>query len=100
MSTLSSGAAENMYYFATCANYPGGAYSFSTCGTTTWDTIVSFRETAAPNICSDDAASCPSNTFATTFTGTVASGPGLRVLYIDGYGATEFGPYSLTYTLP
>jgi hypothetical protein len=91
---------ENMYYFATCTDYPGGAYSFSTCGTTTWDTLLSFREGSSTNACNDDAASCGSDAFASMITGNVASGAGLRVVYVDGYDTFESGAYSLTYTVP
>ncbi len=83
---------EVTYWFTTCEGSTATAYTASTCGTATWDTVLEQRSAARTPlaVCNDDACSLQS-----TISGTIAAGAGLHTLYVDGFGATSAGPYTL-----
>jgi hypothetical protein len=88
---------ENTYFWYSCQSYAGGAFSASTCGGASWDTVLYQRSASRSptEICNDDACSVQSN-----ISGSIPSGPGLHTLYIDGFGSTSSGAYTITYTRP
>jgi len=90
---------ENTYYWYTCGAATGGAFSASTCGRATWDTLLEQRSALrTANICNDDGSggTCGRQS---TVTSTIPAGAGIHTLYVDGFGIMS-GAYSVAITRP
>ena len=93
---------ENTYYWYTCQAATGGAFSASTCGRATWDTVLEQRSALrGANICNDDnTGGCGRQS---TVTSTIPAGAGIHTLYVDGYTNAfigSSGAYSVVITRP
>lgn len=87
---------ENAYWWTSCPNDPGGAFSASTCGGATWETVLALQLPATtPYTCSLDSCSLQS-----AISSTIPAGAGLRVLAVDGEGGTDKGAYSMMVSRP
>lgn len=87
---------ENAYWWTSCPSDPGGAFSASTCGGATWETVLALQIPAStPYTCSLDSCSLQS-----AISSTIPAGAGLRVLAVDGEGGTDKGAYSMMVTRP
>lgn len=87
---------ENAYWWTSCPSDPGGAFSASTCGGATWETVLALQIPAStPYTCSLDSCSLQS-----AINSTIPAGAGLRVLAVDGEGGTDKGAYSMMVTRP
>lgn len=87
---------ENAYWWASCPNDPGGAFSASTCGGASWETVLALELPASkPYSCSLDSCSLQASIMS-----MIPAGAGLRVLAVDGEGGTDKGAYTLTVTRP
>jgi hypothetical protein len=90
---------ENTYYWYTCGAATGGAFSASTCGRATWDTLLEQRSALrTANICNDDGSggTCGRQS---TVTSTIPAGAGIHTLYVDGFGSAS-GAYSVAINRP
>jgi len=83
---------EVAYYFTTCPNFVQTAFTASTCGAATWDTVLEQRSAGRTplSFCNDDACSVQS-----TVTGNIPAAQGLHTLYVDGFGGAS-GAYTLS----
>ncbi len=87
---------ENAYWWTSCPADPGGAFSASTCGGATWETVLALQLPAStPYTCSLDSCSLQS-----AISSTIPAGAGLRVLAVDGEGGTDKGAYSMMVSRP
>lgn len=94
-SCISAGP-ENGYWWTSCPTDTGGALSASTCGGTTWQSVLEVQIPGSiPYACNLD--SCGLQTVLDT---NVPAGAGLRVLSVDGESGSDEGPYSLTVSRP
>jgi hypothetical protein len=92
---LAAGA-ENSYWWARCPSDPGGTLTASTCGGTTWESIVEVQiPKSVPYQCNLDGCGLQSS-----LTAEVPPGAGLGVLSIDGQGGSDYGAYSMTVARP
>ncbi len=88
--------AENSYWWARCPGDQGGTLTASTCGGTTWESIVEVQiPKSLPYLCNLDGCGLQSS-----LTATVPAGAGLGVLSIDGQGGSDHGAYSMTVSRP
>jgi hypothetical protein len=107
--TISTGSActaagpEDTFYWYTCGGSAGGAFTATTCGRATWDTVLDQRSagrtTPGVSVCNDDVgtAMCLRQS---TVNSTIPAGPGLHALYIDGFATTSSGAYAILTTRP
>jgi hypothetical protein len=88
-----STAPESTWWSVTCPDFMGTAYTATTCGTATWDTVLDQRSaTRTPlAVCNDDACGLQS-----TLTNSIPAGAGLHTLYLEGYNAAALGAFGLT----
>ena len=87
---------ENAYWWAGCPSDPGGAFSASTCGAASWETVLALElPESKPYTCSVDSCSLQAS-----MTATIPAGAGLRVLAVDGEGGTDKGAYTVTVSRP
>jgi len=87
---------ENAYWWTSCPSDPGGAFSASTCGGASWETVLALELPASkPYACSLDSCSLQAS-----MSTTIPAGAGLRVLAIDGQGGADKGAYTLAVTRP
>lgn len=86
------------YWWTTCPDYAGGAFSASTCTGTSFDTVLSLQVPRTDSLsCVNDTDACGRQSSLKT---TVPPGAGLNVLSLGGGGSVSAGPYVLTYTRP
>jgi hypothetical protein len=86
------------YWWTTCPDYAGGAFSASTCTGTTFDTVLSLQVPRTDLLsCVNDVEACGRQSLLKT---TVPPGAGVNVLSLGGGSAVAAGPYVLTYTRP
>ena len=91
-----AGGPENAYWWLTCPSSPGGAFTASTCGSTTFDTIVSLQIPSTEAVmCDDDTCS-----FQSTVSATLPAGAGLFAVAVDGFSSAQHGTYTLEATRP
>jgi hypothetical protein len=86
-----AGGNDVSYWFATCPNFVSVPFTASTCTGTSFDTILTLRNTGAVAACGDDSCLTQS-----TVTSTLPGGANLYTLNLDGW-STSSGPYTLTY---
>jgi hypothetical protein len=90
-----SSSPENAYWWRSCPEYAGGAFSASTCSRAGWDTILNLANgSSVGNACNDDSCGLQS-----TITATIGSGAGIHVLTVEGY-STNAGTYTVAVTRP
>jgi hypothetical protein len=97
-SSCGSGGPENTYFWHTCPSAAGGAFSATTCSRASWDTSLAQRSparTATPSVCNDDACGTQSQLSA-----TIPAGAGVHALYVDGFGSSSSGTYTVSVTRP
>jgi hypothetical protein len=93
-----AGGAEDTYWWTTCPDFAGGDFFASTCGGTTYDTVLAMQiPRSAAVVCNDDDNTCGRQS---TVAVTLAPGAGLHSLLVDGQVGTSVGPYTLAYTRP
>jgi hypothetical protein len=89
---------ENSYWWLTCPDYIGGAFSASTCTGTSFDTILALQVPRTKIAsCIDDSDPCGTRS---SMKSTIPPGAGLNVLSIDGGSMSAFGAYQIIYTRP
>ncbi len=101
-----AGGPENTYYWYTCGDFPGGAFSASFCSTgadASYDTSLAQLSTTSEgsvDTCNDDSCSYAArvNTF-------IPAGAGIHTLYVDGCrnaatGNLASGTYTVVVTRP
>ena len=91
-----AGGKENAYWWHTCPSNAGGAFSASTCGGASFDTILELQVPGADSVLCDDDTCSTQSTIATT----LAGGAGLYVLAVDGSSQIDYGSYTLSVTRP
>lgn len=86
---------ESVHFSTTC---PGAnSLSANTCTGTSWDTVIYMKvgaATASDVACGDDNCS-----FQSRITNASVTGANLLWIFVDGYGMTSEGTYTLGYTL-
>ena len=92
---------EDTYYWYTCGTSTGGAFTASTCGRATWDTVLDQRSAgrATVSVCNDDVGTTTCGVRSSVST-TIPAGAGIHTLYVDGYNATGLGAYSVSVVRP
>lgn len=90
---------ENSYWWLTCPDYAGGAFSASTCTGTAFDTVLALQ------IPRTDATTCVDNTdpcgTRSSMTTTIPPGAGLNLMTVAGGGSIySVGDYQVSYTRP
>jgi len=91
-----AGGPENAYWWKTCPSDAGGTFTGSTCGSTSFDTIVSLQMPSANAVmCDDDTCS-----FQSTVNASIPAGAGLYVFAVDGFSLSKHGTYTLTSNRP
>ncbi len=86
---------ENTYWWTTCPDFAGGAFSAATCpGTTFKSLLVEQVGRGAISSCNGSEDSCA------TVAAPVPAGAGLQILSIFGNVPNSFGKYTITYTRP
>jgi hypothetical protein len=87
---------ENSYWWARCPSDPGGTLTASTCGGTTWESIVEVQIPKSVQYqCNLDGCGLQA-----TMSTLVPAGAGLGVLSVDGQSGTDVGEYALTVSRP
>jgi hypothetical protein len=90
---------ENTYWWVTCPTFVSAAFSATTCGGATWDTVLALRNgSGAGNLCNDDTGGTCG--WRSTISGNIPAGAGIHTLYIDGYGNGSLGTYAMSVTRP
>jgi hypothetical protein len=89
---------EDSYWWARCPGDTGGALTASTCGGTTWESIVDVQlPSGAPSYkCAVDTC----GTEGATVHSTIPAGAGLAVVSVDGQKGNDFGNYVMNVTRP
>jgi len=91
-------ANDNSYWWMTCPDYVGGAFTASTCDGTDFDSVLALQIPRANVIsCNDDYDACGSKSLINA---NIPPGAGLNVLTVDGATLRAFGNYQVTYTRP
>jgi hypothetical protein len=89
---------DDTYWWTTCPDAPGGAFSATTCGGATFDTVLTLQiPRAAIAACNDDDDACGTQS---SVAATVPAGAGLQSLLVGGSVARDYGNYTVTYTRP
>jgi hypothetical protein len=97
-SQCEAGGPEQSYWWASCPDYAGGAFSATTCSLTTWDTVFILQVPRGPIFqCGDDDPNCGRQS---TLTSTIPVGAGLHMLTIDGATNKALGDYTFSYVRP
>lgn len=97
-SQCEAGGPEQSYWWTTCPDYAGGAFSATTCSLTTWDTVLLLQVPRGPIFqCADDDPDCGRQS---TLTSTIPGGAGLHMLTIDGATNKALGDYTIRYQRP
>jgi hypothetical protein len=98
VSTCEATGAENTYWWSSCPDYAGGAFSATTCNGAAFDTLLMLQiPKNDAQTCADDDANCG---VLSTVGATVAPGAGIHVLLLDGDTIKSSGDYKITYTRP
>ena len=93
-----AGGPEDTYWWTTCPDFPGGNFFASTCGETSYDTVLALQVPRARVVaCNDDDDTCGRQS---TVSMALPPGAGLQSLLVDGHVGKAAGPYSLAYTRP
>jgi hypothetical protein len=86
---------DNWYSWVTCPSYGGGAFTASTCGAASYDTVLALRNGGGlGGGCNKDACGQQSN-----LSSSASAGAGIHVLYVDG-AMNSAGAYTVTGTRP
>jgi hypothetical protein len=89
---------DDTYWWATCPDFAGGAFSATTCTGTAFDTVLSLQvPRAGISACNDDDDTCG---IQSTVMATLPVGAGLQTLIVDGNLINSYGNYTVTYTRP
>ena len=89
---------SSSYWWLTCPDYLGGAFSASTCTGTTFDTVLSLQIPRSDLVsCVDDTDPCGTRS---SMDATIPPGAGLNVVTVGGGTPSASGTYLLTYTRP
>jgi hypothetical protein len=92
-----SGPKDN-YWWLSCPDYQGGAFSASTCLGATWDTALSLQvPRSGVMACNDDDNTCG---MQSTIATTLDPGAGIHLLTVGGAAGSSMGAYTLSYTRP
>jgi hypothetical protein len=97
-SSCTAAGPEDGYWWVSCPNDPGGMLTASTCGTTTWESVLATEipgRSGSPYVCAID--SCLPGT---SLTDTIPAGAGFRALIIDGNTVGASGQYTINVTRP
>ncbi len=90
------GAGEATWWWRTCPEFGGGAFSATTCSRASWDTLIYLRNPGgAGDACNDDAC----GPLQSTINGSVPSGPGIHTFTVDGF-SDRTGSFSVAITRP
>jgi hypothetical protein len=93
-----AGGPEDTYWWTTCPDFAGGDFFASTCGGTSYDTVLVLQVPQSGVVaCNDDDNTCGRQS---TVTIALPPGAGLQSLLVDGHVGTSAGPYTLAYTRP
>jgi hypothetical protein len=93
-----AGGPEDTYWWTTCPDFAGGSFFASTCGGTSYDTVLALQVPRSGVVaCNDDDNMCGRQS---TVTMALPPGAGLQSLLIDGHVGTSAGAYTLAYTRP
>lgn len=88
---------EDLLWWTSCGG-PSGTFRASTCGTTTWNTVLGYIGPGGISACSQDACGLQSDLAV-----SLPSNSGFHALYIDGYadGRNSYaGSYAVAVTRP
>jgi hypothetical protein len=89
---------DDTYWWTTCPDAAGGAFSASTCEGTAFDTTLTLQIPRAGVVaCNDDDDACGLQSTVST---TVPPGAGLQTLIVGGTIPRAYGDYTVTYTCP
>ncbi len=92
-------AAEDSYWWARCPSDPARIVNASTCGGTTWESVVEAQiPRLAPNMASAYKCNLDGCGLQATLSMAIPAGAGLGVISIDGQSGDDVGPYSMTIT--
>ena len=88
----SSSGPENFFYFTTCPAFAATTLHLSTCGATTFDTVLHQQSPARTpsSVCNDDFCGLQSSLEA-----ALPAGAGLHGWYVDTFGSRTPGDYTL-----
>jgi len=88
---------ENAYWWTSCPNDAGGAFTASTCdGGAAFESVLALELPAsAPYTCELDSCGLQSS-----ISSTIPAGAGLRVLAVDGQGGSDKGAYTVKVSRP
>ena len=90
--------AKNNYWWLSCPDDVGGAFTASTCGGARWDTALQLQIPRTDTLsCNDDDPICGMQSTVAT---TLPPGAGIQVLTVGGTTGDSMGAYALTYTRP
>ena len=88
-------AGESTWWWRTCPDFVGGAFSAQTCGRASWDTLIYLRNAAGGgDACNDDACGLQSSISA-----TLPPGPGIHAFTVDGF-SNYTGSFSVAVSRP
>jgi len=88
---------EDCYWWVTCPDYAGGAFSASTCNGTAFDVTMSLQIPRIDTTACSDGDGCGLQELMTL---NLPVGAGMHVLAIDGNNRGNGGAYTLEYSLP
>lgn len=95
---LAAGA-ENSYWWARCPSDPAKTLHASTCGGTTWESVLETQiPKSAPGTPSAYRCNLDACGLQSSLTTAIPAGAGLGVLSVDGQGGSDIGHYSMTVT--
>jgi hypothetical protein len=97
-STCEASGPKNSYWWLTCPDDVGGAFSASTCNGANYDTVLSLQIPAkGAVVCNDDDPACG---MQSTVGSTISAGAGVNVLTVAAALSSHYGDYSVTYSRP
>ncbi|MDB4930014.1 MAG: uncharacterized protein JWM10_2498, partial [Myxococcaceae bacterium] len=89
-----SQAGEATWWWRTCPEAVGGAFSASTCSRANWDTLIYQRNATGADLCSDDSCSAQS-----AINGSIPPGAGIHTFTVDGFSINT-GSFSVQVLRP
>ena len=88
---------EDCYWWASCPDYAGGAFTASTCAGTTFDSVLSLQVPRTDNTSCANGDTCGQQELMNA---TIPPGAGIHVLAVDGDVRLSAGDYTLNCTRP
>jgi hypothetical protein len=92
--------AKNNYWWQSCPDDLGGAFTASTCGGASWDTELTLQIPRTDILACNDNDDINNCGMQSTLNVSMPASAGIQVLTVGGTTGTSIGDYTLSYTRP